>query len=118
MLLGATAKSMASHTCRDRSGCVGRGEHRHDLLVGRMLRQLRCRRRGRPQQRLAGDPDFLGGPAGFVDLCGQLRDLFPHRLGLCGDLAFPIPQPRQHRAERQLPAGHAVRQAEVVSPVS
>ncbi|WP_328869714.1 hypothetical protein OHT76_06100 [Streptomyces sp. NBC_00287] len=27
-------------------------------------------------------------------------------------------QPRQHRAERQLPAGHAVRQADVVVPVS
>jgi hypothetical protein len=65
---------------------VGRGEHRHDLLVGRMIRQSRCRRRGRPgvgqpQQCRAGDPDFLGGPAGFVELCGQLRDLFPHRLG-------------------------------------
>ncbi|MFF5003939.1 hypothetical protein ACFY3G_13985 [Streptomyces phaeochromogenes] len=55
---------------------------------------------------------------GFVELCGQLRDLFRHRLGLCGDLAFPLLQPRRHRAERQLPAGHAVRRADVVAPVS
>ncbi|MGW3956521.1 aromatic-ring hydroxylase C-terminal domain-containing protein [Streptomyces sp. NPDC004752] len=41
-----------------------------------MVRQFRCRRRGRPgvgqlQQCLAGDPDFFVGPAGFVELCGQ-----------------------------------------------
>ncbi|MFG2030339.1 hypothetical protein [Streptomyces sp. NPDC048825] len=45
---------------------VGRGEHCHDLLAGRMVRQLRGQRRGRLrigrlQQCLAGDPDLLGG---------------------------------------------------------
>ncbi|GAA3485566.1 hypothetical protein GCM10018966_100990 [Streptomyces yanii] len=88
-----------------------------------MIRQFRCRRRGRLrvgqlQQCLAGDPDFLGGPAEFVELCGQLRDLFPRLLGLRGDLSFPLLQPRQHCAERQLPAGHAVRQAGTAAPVN
>jgi len=35
--------------------------------------------RAAPQQCLAGDPDFLGGPVEFVELCGELRDLFPRR---------------------------------------
>lgn len=73
---------------------------------------------GQLQQSLAGNPDFFGGPAEFVELRGQLRDLFPHRLGLHGDLAFPLLQPRQHRAERQLAAGHAVRQAGTVAAVN
>ncbi|WP_286260472.1 hypothetical protein [Streptomyces graminofaciens] len=73
---------------------------------------------GQLQQCLAGDPDFFGGPDEFVELCGQLRDLFPRGLGLRGDLAFPLLQPCQHRAEGQLPAGHAVRQAGTVAEVS
>lgn len=73
---------------------------------------------GQLQQRLAGDPNFLGGPAEFVVLRGQLRDLFPHRLGLRSHLSFPLLQPCQHRAERQLPAAHAVRQAGTVALVN
>lgn len=88
-----------------------------------MVRQLRRRRRGRlrigqRQQCLAGDPDLLGGPAEFVQPCGQLRDLLPRRLGLHGELPFLILQPRQYRPESQLPAGHVLRQAAAVAPVS
>lgn len=53
-----------------------------DLLVGRMVRPLRRRGRLRIEQRqqcLAGDTDLLGGPAEFVQPCGQLRDLLPRR---------------------------------------
>ncbi len=87
------------------------------------VRQFRCRRRrrlgvGQLQQCLAGDPDFVGGPAEFVELGGQLRDLFPHHLGLRGDLPSPFLQPRQYRAEGQFPARHAVRQVGVIAPVS
>ncbi|MGW0792621.1 hypothetical protein ACWD04_31485 [Streptomyces sp. NPDC002911] len=73
---------------------------------------------GQFHQRLAGDPEFFGGPGEFVEPGGQLRDLFPYRLGLCGDLAFPLLQPCQHRAERQFPATHAVREAGTVAPVN
>ncbi|MEU8837034.1 hypothetical protein [Streptomyces sp900116325] len=69
------------------------------------------------QQCLAGDTDLLGGPAELIQPCGQLRDLLLRRLGLRGDLPFSLLQPHQ-RSEGQLPAGHALRQAVAVAPVS
>jgi hypothetical protein len=51
----------------------GRSEHRHDLLVGRMVRQFRGRRRQRGwirerQQGLAGDAYLLGQPVELLQL--------------------------------------------------
>ena len=88
-----------------------------------MVQQFRGQRRrrlriGQLQQRLAGDPDLFGGPAELFQPCGQLRDLLPRRVGLCGDLPFPLLQPHQHRPEGQIPVGHALRQAAAVAPVS
>jgi hypothetical protein len=89
-------------------GRVGRGEHRHDLLVGRMIRQLGGRQRGRLgtgrlQQRLAGYPDLLGSAAEFVQPCGQLRDLLPRRLGLRGNLSSAYKEARCHPLRRAPP---------------
>ncbi|GGW95544.1 hypothetical protein GCM10010353_08370 [Streptomyces chryseus] len=55
-----------------------------------MVPQLGGRRRGRCRirqlkERLAGDPDFLGSPAEFVQLLGQLRNLLPRLPRLRGD---------------------------------
>lgn len=69
------------------------------------------------QQRLAGDPHFLGGPAEFVQHGGEPRDLLTGLFGLLGDLPLALLQTYQHRPQGQLPAGHAPRQ-EVALPVS
>ncbi|WP_393073064.1 hypothetical protein [Streptomyces sp. LN704] len=63
-MLGAISTPIASHTARARSGASAPA-NTHDLLVGRMIRQLRGRRHGqwrigRLQQRLVSDPDLLG----------------------------------------------------------
>ncbi|MFF3019459.1 hypothetical protein [Streptomyces sp. NPDC057939] len=63
-------------------------------------------------------PWLAAVPKSILELCGHLRAPFPNRLGPCADLAFPLLPPPRHRAERQLPVGHAVRRTGVVAPVS
>lgn len=102
---------------------VGRGEHGHDLPVGRMVRQLRGRRRRRGrirqrQQSLAGDADLLGNPVELLQLRGEFSDASPRGPGLRGDLALLLLQTRQHRSQGQLAAAHAPRQVGVEVEVS
>lgn len=119
-----SASLLRSSTTSRLTGCqVGGGTRVGEAGLGGRSSSATQARPGSCRSRLPStssrsSPYLLGGPAELVQPCGQLRDLLPRRVGLRSDLPFPLLQPDQHRPEGQLSAGHALRQAAAVAPVS